>query len=83
MTDQHGATSGTTNATSQTHEKDNELERRNPLLSDMPDWPEELTKKFVDDRLLEFRDSHASSSHGPSFESWREVVSGTRSFYSH
>ena len=82
MRDQHGETRCTTHAKSQTHAKDNELARRNrnPTFSDMPDWSEEFTEKFVDDSVFEFRDLHASFAHGPFLESWREVVSVTGIF---
>ena len=36
-----------------------------PLYSDIPEWLQEFREKLVDDRVLERRDSHASSSHEP------------------
>ena len=48
--------------------EDHELERSDPFCSDIPEWPQEFRENLVDDRVPERRDSHASSSHEPSFE---------------
>ena len=41
---------------------DNDLERRDLLNSDIPEWLQEFRENLVDDRVPEHRDSHASSS---------------------
>ena len=43
--------------------EDPELERRDPLYSDIPEWLQEFRENLVVDRVPEHRDSHASSSH--------------------
>ena len=48
--------------------EDHELERRDPLYSEIPEWLQEFRENLVDDRVPEHRDSHASSSHEPSLE---------------
>ena len=48
--------------------EDHDLERRDPLYSDMREWLQEFRENLVDDRVPEHRDSHASSSHGSSLE---------------
>ena len=48
--------------------EDHELERRGPFCSKIPEWLQEFRENLVDDRVLEGRDSHASSSHEPSLE---------------
>ena len=48
--------------------EDHELERGDPLYSDIPEWLQEFRGNLVDDRVPERRDSHASSSHQPSLE---------------
>ena len=45
--------------------EDNDLERGDPLCSDIPEWLQDFRENLVDDRVLEHRDSHASSSHEP------------------
>ena len=45
-----------------------EKERSDPLCSDIPEWLQEFRENLLDDRVPERRDSHASSSHGPSLE---------------
>ena len=45
-----------------------EKERSDPCHSDIPEWLQEFRENLVDDRVLEHRDSHASSSHGSSLE---------------
>ena len=44
--------------------EDHEREREDPCCSDIPEWFQEFRENLVDDRVLERRDSHASSSHG-------------------
>ena len=48
--------------------ENHEKERRDPLCSDIPEWLQEFRENLVDDRVLEHRDSHASSSHEPYLE---------------
>ena len=48
--------------------EDLDLERRDLLNSDIPEWLQELREILVDDRVPERRDSHGSSSHVPSLE---------------
>ena len=48
--------------------EDYDLERGDPLYSDIPEWQQEFREILVDDRVPEHRDSHASSSHEPSLE---------------
>ena len=43
-------------------------ERGDPCHSDIPEWLQEFRENLVDDRVLEHRHSHASSSHEPSLE---------------
>ena len=47
--------------------EDHDLERGDPLYSDIPEWLQEFRENLVDDRVPERRDSHASSSREPSF----------------
>ena len=44
------------------------IERGDPLYSDIPEWLQEFREHLVNDRVLERRDSHASSSHELSLE---------------
>ena len=48
--------------------EDHDLERGDPLCSDIPEWLQEFRENLVDDGVPERRDSHASSSHEPSLE---------------
>ena len=50
-----------------------------------PEWLQEFRENLVDDRVLERRDSHASSSHAPSLEptSARSVDLGKHSVHTH
>ena len=48
--------------------EDHDLERRDLLHSDIPEWLQEFRENLVDDGVPERRDSHASSSHEPSSE---------------
>ena len=52
---------------------------------DIPDWLQEFRENLVDDRVLEHRDSHASSSHGSSSEPTpaRSADLGKHSIYTH
>ena len=43
-------------------------ERGDPLCAEIPEWLQEFRENLVDDRVLERRESHASSSHELSFE---------------
>ena len=48
--------------------ENHDFERRDPLCSDIPEWLQEFREILVDERVLEHRDSHASSSHEPSLQ---------------
>ena len=48
--------------------ENHDIERCDPLCSDIPEWLQEFRENLVDDRVPEHRDSHASSSHEPSLE---------------
>ena len=48
--------------------EDHDVERCDPLCSEIPEWLQEFRKKLVDDGVPERRDSHASSSHELSLE---------------
>ena len=48
--------------------EDHDVERSDPLYSDLPEWLQEFRENLGDDRVPLCRDSHASSSHEPSFE---------------
>ena len=65
--------------------EDHDLERRDLLNSDIPEWLQELRENLVDDGVLERRDSQASSSHEPSLEPMpaRSVDLGKHSVYTH
>ena len=43
-------------------------QERGDLCSDIPECLQEFIENLVDDRVLEHKDSHASSSHEPSLE---------------
>ena len=62
---------------------DHEQVRGDPSFSEIPGWLEEFTQNLVDERVPEHRDSHASSSHEPSLEPLRRMVSGDHRIYSH
>ena len=47
------------------------------------EWLQEFRENLVDDRVLEHRDSHASSSHGSSLEPTRSVDLGKHSVKTH
>ena len=61
---------------------DHEQVRGSPY-SDIPEWLQEFRENLVDERVPEHRDSHASSSHEPSFEPMRSVDLGKHSVYTH
>ena len=65
--------------------EDHDLERRDLLNSDIPEWLQEFSENLVDDRVSERRDSHASSSHEPSLEPTlaRSVDLGKHGVYTH
>ena len=65
--------------------EDRDIERRDLLNSDIPEWLREFRENLVDDRVPERRDSHASSSHEVSLEptSKRSVDLGKHSVYTH
>ena len=65
--------------------EDHDLERWDPLYSDIPEWLQEFRENLVDDRVPEQRYSHVSSSHEPSSEptSTRSVDLGKHSNYTH
>ena len=63
--------------------ENHDIERRDPLCSDMPEWLQEFWENLVHDRVPEHRDSHASSSHEPSLEPTRSVDLGKHSVFSH
>ena len=52
---------------------------RAPLSFEIPEWLQEFREIWVDDRVLEYRDSHASSSHGQSLEPTRSADLGNHS----
>ena len=65
--------------------EDHDLERGDPLCSDILERLQEIRENLVDDRVPEHRDSHASSSHEPSLEPApaRSVDLGKHSVYTH
>ena len=65
--------------------EDHELEMKDLLNSDIPEWLQEFRENLVDDRVPERRDSHASSSHEPSLEPTpaRSVDQGKHNVYTH
>ena len=65
--------------------EDHDVERRDLLNSDIPEWLQEFRENLVDDRVPERRDSHASSSREPSFELMhtRSADLGQHSVYIH
>ena len=65
--------------------EDHDLERRDLLNSDIPEWLQEIRENLLDDRVPEHRDSHASSSHESSLEPTpaRSTDLGKHSFYTH
>ena len=48
--------------------ENHDIERRDPLCSDILEWLQEFRENLVDDRVPEHRDTHASSSHEPFLE---------------
>ena len=63
--------------------EDHKREREDPYCSDIPEWLQEFRENFVDDRVPERRDSHASSSHGLSSEPTRCADLGEHSVCTH
>ena len=63
--------------------ENHELDRRDLLYSETPEWLQEFRENLVDDRVPERRDSHASSSHEPSLEPMRSVDLGKHSVNTH
>ena len=63
--------------------EDPEQVREDPCHSDLLEWMQEFSENLVDDRVLERRDSHASSSHGSSSELVRSVDLGKHSICTH
>ena len=54
-----------------TDKEETTMERRDPLfaqMSEIPEWLQEFRENFVDDKVPERRDSHASSSYEASLE---------------
>ena len=51
-----------------THKKEPQIDRGNPLCSEIPDWLQEFRENRVDDEIPEQGDSHASSFHEVSLE---------------
>ena len=43
--------------------EDHDLEQGDPLYSNIPEWLQEFIENLADDKVLEHRDSHASSYH--------------------
>ena len=58
-------------------------DREDSYYSDIPEWLQEFRENLVDDRVLEHRDSHASSSHGSSLEPARSADLGKHCVFSH
>ena len=63
--------------------ENHEQVRGDPYYSDIPEWLQEFRENLVDERVLEHRDSHASSSHELSLELMRSVDLGNHSVYTH
>ena len=63
--------------------EDHDIERCDPLCSEIPEWLQEFRESLVDDRVPEHRDSHASSSHELSLEPTRSVNLGKHNVYTH
>ena len=61
--------------------EDHDVERCDPLCSEIPEWLQEFRKKLVDDGVPERRDSHASSSHELSLEPTQVWIWGKHSVY--
>ena len=63
--------------------ENHEKERGDPLCSDILEWLQEFRENLVDDRVLEYRDSHASSSHEPYLDPTPTVDLGKHSVETH
>ena len=68
-----------------THKKEPQIDRGNPLCSEIPEWLQEFRENLVDDEIPEHGDSHASSSHEVSLEPTfkRREDLGKHSVYTH
>ena len=68
-----------------THKKEPQIDRGNPLCSEIPEWLQEFRENLVDDEIPEHGDSHASSSHEASLEPIfeRREDLGKRSVFTH
>ena len=73
------------NKTTKTNKKEPQIERGNPLCSDIPEWLQEFRENLVDDEVPERGDSHASSCHEVSLEPTfkRREDLGKHSVYTH
>ena len=67
------------------HGKEPQINRGNPLCSEILEWLQEFRENLVDDRVPQRRDSHASSSHEPSLEPTytRSEYWGQQNVYTH
>ena len=68
-----------------THKKEPQIERGNPLCSEIPEWLQEFRENLVDDEIPLQGSSHASSSHEVSLEPTikRREDLGKHSVYAH
>ena len=68
-----------------THKKEPQIDRGNPLCSEIPEWLQEFGENLVDDKIPEQGDTHASSSHEVSLEPTfkRREDLGKHSVYTH
>ena len=57
--------------------------RGDPYYSDIPEWLQEFRENLVDERVPEYRGTHASSSHELSLEPLRSVDLGKHRVYTH
>ena len=62
-----------------THKKEPQIDRSNPLCSEIPEWLQEFRENWLDDGVPERRVSHASSCHELSLEPTRSVDLGKHS----
>ena len=65
--------------------KYHDIERCDPLYSEIPEWVQEFRENLVDDRVPQRRDSHASFSHEPSSDltRTRSVDLGKHNVHTH
>ena len=68
-----------------THKKEPQIDRGNPLCSEIPEWLQEFRENLVDDEIPSQGGSHASSSHEVSLEPTfkRREDLGKHSVYTH